>query len=385
MSQLSSNNSTSPPPELKPALQSILGSLDVKLEQELTRYRRYRRGSQKPGERSPISGSGTSKPTPEAIGMSPGTDPPKPEAPRPPGWESVVLPEAAPIVPRAQNGATSNGNGSHDTATVAEPAPDGYLESTEQLIDSIERRREYRRQRRDRTLAGRLLTPVGLLSMLLLFLSCAVLGYVVTSPAGMRVLGLDRIFKRETPEAEPVEAADVEPTSPNLATQEFVELDLNTLSNIDPDPDPPVTPPSPAPIPPDASTAAPAQTTPTPIPTGPGLNNLSDELLPEPAPPAPAPAPAPATPTPTPGGGSAAQPTGEPVRAEDGFYYVVTDYQDEAGLEAAREVVPDAYVREFETGVKIQFGALGDAASAKRLAEELRVQGISVQYDRPKD
>jgi len=250
MSQLSGNHSTSPPPELKPALQSILGSLDVKLEQELTRYRRYRRGSQKSGERSPISGPGASKPTPEAIAIPPATEPPKPDnKTNPPSWESVVMPEPAPIVPRTQNGAGSNGNGSHDTAAAEpEPVPDGYLESTEQLIDSIERRREYRRQRRDRTLAGRLLTPVGLLSMLLLFLSCAALGYVVTSPAGMRVLGLDRIFKRDTPEAEPVEAADVEPSSPNLATQEFVELDLNTLSNIDPDPNPPA-PPTPAPTP----------------------------------------------------------------------------------------------------------------------------------------
>ncbi|MFO7090604.1 hypothetical protein B9R42_15245, partial [Arthrospira platensis PCC 7345] len=104
----------------------------------------------------------------------------------------------------------------------------------------------------------------------------------------------------------------------------------------------------------------------------------------------PAPAPAPAggttpqanastpanTPTPT-------QVNANPVRAEDGFYYVVTDYENEARLETVRQVVPDAYIRRFKTGVKIQMGALGDAESAKLLAEELRAEGIAVQFDTP--
>jgi cell division septation protein DedD len=117
------------------------------------------------------------------------------------------------------------------------------------------------------------------------------------------------------------------------------------------------------------------------------MSNLTNELLPDPVPPTPkpttAPAPAPA-PVPKPAAGAATKPNTNPVRASDSLYYVVTSYTDERSLEKAREVVPDAYVREFKTGVKVQMGALDNPEAAKRLAEELRVQGISVQYDTPK-
>jgi alkanesulfonate monooxygenase SsuD/methylene tetrahydromethanopterin reductase-like flavin-dependent oxidoreductase (luciferase family) len=119
------------------------------------------------------------------------------------------------------------------------------------------------------------------------------------------------------------------------------------------------------------------------------MSNLTNELLPDPVPATPKPAPAPTvapvqTPTPQPPAGAATKPNTAPVRANDGLYYVVTSYTDERALEKVREVVPDAYVREFKTGVKVQMGALDNQAAAQRLAEELRVQGVSVQYDTPK-
>jgi cell division septation protein DedD len=39
---------------------------------------------------------------------------------------------------------------------------------------------------------------------------------------------------------------------------------------------------------------------------------------------------------------------------------------------------------EFKTGKKIQLGALTDAAGAKRLRDQLQVQGIAAYYDVPK-
>ncbi len=74
----------------------------------------------------------------------------------------------------------------------------------------------------------------------------------------------------------------------------------------------------------------------------------------------------------------------QPIKSQDGYYYVVLDYKDERSLEQAKEVIPDAYIAEFKTGKKIQVGALSDAAGAKRLRDELQVQGITAYYDVPK-
>jgi cell division septation protein DedD len=62
----------------------------------------------------------------------------------------------------------------------------------------------------------------------------------------------------------------------------------------------------------------------------------------------------------------------------------VLDYSGDRSFEQAKEVVPDAYIVEFKTGKKIQLGALTDAAGAKRLREQLQVQGIAAYYDVPK-
>ncbi|MGL6138788.1 MAG: SPOR domain-containing protein, partial [Planktothrix sp.] len=71
----------------------------------------------------------------------------------------------------------------------------------------------------------------------------------------------------------------------------------------------------------------------------------------------------------------------EPIKSGDGYYYVVLDYKGERSFEQAKEVITDAYIAEFKTGKKIQLGALTDAAGAKRLRDELQVQGIPAYYD----
>jgi cell division septation protein DedD len=52
-------------------------------------------------------------------------------------------------------------------------------------------------------------------------------------------------------------------------------------------------------------------------------------------------------------------------------------------LEQARTVVPDAYVRDFPKGSRIQMGAFKTESEAKRLVEELQRQGISASIYRP--
>ncbi|MEB3281480.1 MAG: hypothetical protein VKK42_21415 [Lyngbya sp.] len=393
------NNSKSSDSQLPQALKAVLGSLDVQLEDELSRYRRYRR-AHSPAPAAKPSNSYTQKPS-EVLSVSEGennieptSSAPTPESKSsrsqtPSGWEAVVLPESAPLARRSLTKLQSEPHPTASSVTsssIPNSEPEGYLESSQNLVKSLEQRRARRRQR---SWVASLLTPVGIGSMLLFLLSCIGLGYVVMSPSGMATLGLNRWFKfnqnAETANQTSDENAVAQPVEPqpNLAAREFVELDLDTLSNINPSPNPIPTPATQTPPSPDSQSLTP----PSPLPSGPGMNNLTNELLPDPVLPTPTPQPTPTaapTVTPTPAAGAATKPNTDPVRASDNLYYVVTSYTDQRSLEKAREVVPDAYVREFKTGVKVQMGALDNPEAAKRLAEELRVQGISVQYDTPK-
>jgi hypothetical protein len=228
--------------------------------------------------------------------------------------------------------------------------------------------------------------------------------------------GLNRLLDRSAPSPSdsPASTAISDtrtkelPKAPNLVSKEFVELDLSTLSNVKPTASPILSPSPKASIPPTPA-APPGPGAAVPIPTEDGnpargreqgLNNLSTALLPSPRPSAtqpvptlptlpPTPSPAqpaaasPATASPAAASPAAASPLGRPARAADGFYYVVTDYTDEKSLQIARTAVPDAYVRNFSKGVKIQMGALNDAASAELLVKELQEKGVKAQYYQP--
>jgi hypothetical protein len=62
---------------------------------------------------------------------------------------------------------------------------------------------------------------------------------------------------------------------------------------------------------------------------------------------------------------------------------VVVDYTGEASLGAARQVVGDAYVRNFSTGARIQMGAFSQPAAAQSLVQQLQQQGMSAQVITP--
>jgi hypothetical protein len=65
------------------------------------------------------------------------------------------------------------------------------------------------------------------------------------------------------------------------------------------------------------------------------------------------------------------------------FYYVLMEYKNDESLFKAREVVPDAYVREFPIGVRIQVAAFEDEASAKVMVEQMKEQGLAAQMYTP--
>jgi len=194
------------------------------------------------------------------------------------------------------------------------------------------------------------------------------------------------------------------PKSPNLADKEFVPLDLDTIgtlpgnnSTLLPMPTVPNSPP-PAAIENSVTTSA------APSQNYPSLENISTAILPQSiqdnqqnssptdsnnsdtgdnsaktstAATSQKPPAIPEKPAET-----VAQPT---VNAQSfpAFFYVLIEYQNDDNLFLARQVVPDAYVREFPVGVKIQMGAFEDAPSAQIMVKYLKEQGLAAQVYQP--
>lgn len=404
-SSVESPNHQSSSTPIKPALQAVLGSLDVNLEAELTTYRRHRRRAEQWVSPSVRTGKQTAT-TEQQLAQNLA-----PEA-----AEETQQPLSLPLSLAGTQGdaplATSRGGTKLSSSAFA---PNNYLESSEKLIESLDESKA--EPAVERSLAASLLTPLGLSSMLLFLLSCTALGYAVMHPSSLvKMAGLNRLLDRTSPSPSDSPASTVIsdtstkelPKAPNLVSKEFVELDLSTLSNVKPTASPIPSPSPKASIPPTPA-APPGPGAAVPIPTEDGnpargreqgLNNLSTALLPTPSPSAaqpvptlptlpPTPSPAqpaaasPATASPAAASPAVASPLGRPARAADGFYYVVTDYTDEKSLQQARTAVPDAYVRNFSKGVKIQMGALNDPASAERLVKELQEKGVKPQYYQP--
>ena len=414
-SSVESPNHQSSSTPIKPALQAVLGSLDVNLEAELTKYRRHRRRAEQWVSPSVRTGKQTAT-TEQQLAQN---LPPQPA-------EHTQQPLSLPLSLAGSQGdaplATTRGGTKLSSSAFA---PNKYLESSEKLIESLDESKA--EPAVERSLAASLLTPLGLSSMLLFLLSCTALGYAVMHPSSLvKIAGLNRLLDRSAPppSESPASTAISDtrtkelPKAPNLVSKEFVELDLSTLSNVKPTASPIPSPSPKASIPPNPA-APPGPSAAVPIPTEDGnpargreqgLNNLSTALLPTPSPSAAQPVPTlptlPPTPSPvqpaaaspataspvaaspaaasrTTASPAAASPLGRPARAADGFYYVVTDYTDEKSLQQARTAVPDAYVRNFSKGVKIQMGALNDAASAELLVKELQEKGVKPQYYQP--
>jgi len=403
-SSVESPNHQSSSTPIKPALQAVLGCMDVNLEAELTTYRRHRRRAEQWVSPSVRSGKQTGTTEQQQAQNLP-----------PQAAEETQQPLSLPLSLAGVQGdaplATTRGGTKLSSSGFA---PNNYLESSEKLIESLDEQKAELAE--ERSLAASLLTPLGLSSMLLFLLSCTALGYAVMHPSSLaKMAGLNRLLSstspspNDTPAATVVDSSSKElPKAPNLASKEFVELDLSTLSNVKPTASPIASPSPKASIPPNPA-APPAPIGAVPIPTEDGnpargreqgLNNLSSALLPSPSPSAvqtvptlptlpPIPSPAqpattsPATAAPAAAAPAATAPLGKPTRAADGFYYVVTDYTNEKSLQQAKTAVPDAYVRNFSKGVKIQMGALNDAASAERLVKELQAKGVKPQYYQP--
>lgn len=313
--------------------------------------------------------------------------------------------------------------------------PEEYLASSEELLRSIaEEDVDLRAEREPNSMLETLLTPVGIGSMLLLLLSSTTLGYVIMNPASLGWWKASQSQAPASPTASPASQEGIAP-SPNLASEEFVDLGLDTLSTL---PKPGMragstpsktttatksspartaaasngaasngtankassgsTPQSAEPLTPrfDSIPVAPV---PQPslstvvVPSEPPITKAPEPVYqpaePAPLPLAPAISPEPITETPpalepAPEAVTATAPTHSAPANPENYYYVVTEYSGDSSLQEARGAVPDAYVRNLpEEGAKVQMGAFSEETRAQELLQELENQGIEAEVYRP--
>ncbi|MBU6230023.1 MAG: hypothetical protein KGQ93_10060 [Cyanobacteria bacterium REEB459] len=403
-------------PPLSAPLQAGLESLAVNLDEELQRYRQgvaHRRS----GSRLKLRPKTQTPPRLPQLPHPPLT--PAPEATGPGG--AGAPPQVSPPVPEAET--------SRQLTPYAGAAED-YLESTEALLetDPTAYITDYTFSSSPSSAAGDrpLANPLGLGALLLLLLTSAGLGYLVTSPQTITQLKHHPLLQRlaqvlpQATSTQPAPAADpsrpvasspgpgLEGLGPDLSAQEFGQLDLNRLSNLPsslaipasspsqsvpdsevtatPEPKSTSLPPLAAPQgrsdrPPTLSSPADV-TTPTPPPSPRKLSRSSTPAISSSShrqPPKPLGSPVPVQPPLPPAPLSQAP---RPLSAADvptPRYYVVANYTGDASLQAARQRVADAYLRNFARDTKIQLGAFAQRSAAQDLIKRLQSQGLTVQ------
>lgn len=476
MSQNTTIESTTPTlsnPSIHPVLQAALGSIDVQLEEELARYRRQRAGrpimspsglgrhqNRKPLDLIAVD-QGAKKPRRPALGMStapqisfplamvnpsPATTSPDETSREPMEQESsfsALSESAAPLM--ATSGTNTDAWDATEDETVhwmpaekpaektsglvplvaAQSQPEDYLESSEKLLRSLDEQESPPRSHK--RLLDRILTPLGVGSILLLLLSGATLAYIFKNPSTLSALNPNRWLssKTTTTAPKPTESTAAKTTpsensqtikGPNLATEEFPEVSLDTLSHLEPS----LTPTQPVvPSQPEGPDSGVTEQAPPVIPNSalPGSSSdISSALLPSPGQPETIPstvaplAPLPALPTVAPKNPSnlssvkskpslapttpatkqnskassgATQPAASPASAKGTFYYVLMNYGSDRDLAQAKTIVPDAYVERFPEGQKIYMGAFKRESQAKTLLETLKKQGINASIYHP--
>ena len=305
---------------LHPTLDAALGCLDVDVDRELARYRRQRQ------QHESVAPAATAMATRVSI----------------------------PVAPASQDHDIANYTQSPSPPTESN-SPQTYLQSSEQLLNTL--------KDADQTPAPpakpkqkRGLSPLALAAMGLVAITLALLGWAIYGPDPFAPEPIS-----EAPEASPpsppaergANGSPLDLDGPDLATEETPTASAPTLPAPDGENGEPDAAPSPA------------------IPGRP--SDLTSALLPDPNSPIPVPEPSlpPAEPPPeTLPNVATAPPSNDP------YYYVLVGYEGEASLREARGAIPDAYLRQFPQGIRIQMGAFDNAADAQRLVNALQSRGL---------
>ncbi|MGM3305685.1 hypothetical protein ACSQ6I_06770 [Anabaena sp. WFMT] len=385
------DSGTQPPNQsgLKPVLATALASLEVQLDQELTRYRRTRSGfrppkqvgvetymSNQPQQNGMTATLGKTQsaaevntnpipqqsPSPEIdkqeeidhFHLSSSQESSKTETPADPKSISSIVPTK---VKASENQALLP---AEDTSKQ----PDDYLESSEALLRSLTE--EQPQTKKSSNSSDSLLSPLGIGSMLLLLLASLTLGYVVFNPKTLPQLNLSKLFNvtsssntvnTEITEsnAPPTAVPEITPIPkyPNLATREFPEVkDPNDVVGLKPK----------------------VQPTPTLIPQPIAVQTPKNPVVPLTSVP-------PITPIPQPQSTAISPTLNEEIKpSSDGFYYVVIDNQGAGALTAARQVVPDAYLSPNQK--YIYLGALKTKEEVKLRLQQLKAKGIKASVQK---
>ena len=424
MAASSDNTSPSMPPrpgsgsetDIAPQLENVLRNLNVNLEDELTRYRRQRHGRvppppprRRPAQRQGIDLISVAASAPDDAAtetpIHPATPPPPPPNPflqtaAELNNDDVDVPELSDIASSVEESAPEIQESSDAEVDSSLPIPsadmpaDGYLESSEELLKSLtEDQTEpanvpepYSPERKNNIL-------LKLAGLALVLLGGVAVGFAITYPSQLQNLRSRLWPNAETPTAETPEAEtgdgedsnaladtsaadseavagaeDYQPPGPDLSTREFKELDdVKDLVTLEIDGANGSTAPGASPLPNPAQSPLPTPTTgQTASP-----ESSADQTATAPAPEAPAPAPtAPVSPLPT-------------AAANGSNFYVIASYTGDASLDKARELVPDAFVRNFEAGARIQLAAFDNRAQAEDQVAFLTQQGITVELFGP--
>lgn len=122
---------------------------------------------------------------------------------------------------------------------AGDPAePQDYLASSEHLLQSLVDEAQTAEHPPKRSWTSQLLTPLGIGSLLLLLVSSVGLGYVIANPDALSNISArwqtdDDAANPNLDEPVTPNASEFDPSGqPNLSSEEFVELDLGTLSTL---------------------------------------------------------------------------------------------------------------------------------------------------------
>jgi len=368
MSQSSSVDSDAP--TLHPALRAALSCLDASLDDELARLRHSDR---LPDTDTPRERSRRLRDAIERLD----------EAPASPGLdyrdaaitaEDTSIPE---FVSRRRDVL-------HDSSSIVrqpdaidgEPLPEDYLESSEQLLRDLDYVEAAQPTEPVDEIEGEaiateknsFLTPLGVGALAILLLSGTLLGAVaVNSNFWGRLTGLEETSEdpsgeSEPPAAEPPPASDPPLPSgqPDLAREGTPALDPDPLGDSE----------APGEATGNAVPAPPASEVPFIEPSDAEPTDDAEAASEAAAPDSTAAAPDPAQVAPAPQG-------------TEGWIYVIADYSDRASLQAARAIVPEAFLIEHQGGIAIQLGAFRRQDEAASLIAELERQEISAEVYRP--
>ncbi|MBV5257598.1 hypothetical protein FLX56_04075 [Synechococcus moorigangaii CMS01] len=304
-----------PPSFTNAKLQAALDSLDLDLDLELQRYQRQRPTPPSPAAAHELSAlmATTDSPAVDSQALEAPTMPPGPLSP----WEQVV------------------------------PPPEDYLESSEELLKSLDAEPQTPAPKS----AFRWPLALGLLGAALIGGGLVALAIAIPdlfTPKTAPETALEPTAS--PPRVDPAPEPEAIPSTVNLASQEFIELRLENLSIIDPG------------LPTESEDTAAEATASTETTAPPANQNQATAM------PLPAPMPGfPGTPLATPDG------------LKLGYYYVIFRNTSPAAVNRAKTVIEGAFVRQFPGGRAIQMAEVDAAAKADELVRQLKAQNIAAE------